>query len=68
MAMPADAKISIIKLSTIIKENKYKYLETEIEKMRYLKTTTVPVIVGALGMIKKVTDWYINTIPNRPTQ
>ena len=34
--------------------SKYKDLEIEIEKM-YLITTTVPVIMGALGMIKKRT-------------
>ena len=31
--------------------------------MWHLKTTTVPVIVGALGMIKKGTDKHINKIP-----
>ena len=33
--------------------NKYKELKIEIEKMWYLKTITEPVIVGALGVIKK---------------
>ena len=40
------------------KMSKYKDLEIEIEKMWHLKTT-----VGALGMIKKETDKYINKIP-----
>ena len=34
--------------------------------MWYLKTTTVPVILGALGMIKKETDKHIYKIPGSP--
>ena len=36
--------------------------------MWHLKTTTVPVIVGALGMIKKGSDKHINKIPGSPSQ
>ena len=36
--------------------------------MSYLKTTTMPVIVGALSMLKKGTDTHINKIPVSPTQ
>ena len=36
--------------------SKYKDLEIEIEKMWHLKINTMPVIVGALDMIKKGTD------------
>ena len=35
----------------------------DYEKMWYLKTITVSVIVGALGMIKKRTDKQINKTP-----
>ena len=35
------------------KFTKYKDLEMEVERMRGLKTTTVPVVMGALGTIKK---------------
>ena len=38
-----------------------------IEKMGYLKTTTMPMTVGALGIIKKGTDKHINNIPGRPS-
>ena len=35
--------------------------------MKHLKTTTVPVIVGTLGMIKKGKDKHINRIPDSPS-
>ena len=35
------------------KLNKYKDLEIEVERMWGLKTTTVPVVMGALGTVKK---------------
>ena len=36
--------------------------------MRHLKTTTtVPMIVGAQGIIKKRTDKHINKIPDSPS-
>ena len=47
---------------------RYKDREIEIEKMCHLKTTTVPVIGGALGMIKKGTHRHINKIPGSPRQ
>ena len=37
-------------------------MKIEIKKMWHLKTTTMPVIIGALGMIKKETDNYIKKI------
>ena len=46
---------------------KYKDLEIEIEKMWHLKTTTVPVILIALGIIKKETNKHINKIPGSPS-
>ena len=47
------------------KLTKYKDLEIEIEKTWGMKTTTAPVIIGALGliMIKKGTENYIGKIP-----
>ena len=41
---------------------KYKDLETEIAKMWKMKTKTIPVIVGPLGMIKNGTQKYVNEI------
>ena len=40
----------------------------KIEKMRHLKTDTVSVIVGVLGMMKKWTDKHINSKPGSYSQ
>ena len=45
------------------KISKYKNLEIEIEK-----TTSVPVITGILGMIKKGIDNHIKKIPCSPSR
>ena len=39
--------------------SKYQDLEIEIAKMWKMKTETIPVTVGALGMIKKGTQKYM---------
>ena len=56
MSMPSDSNISV----EFEKLSKYKDLEIEIAKMWKMKTKTIPVIVGALGMIKKGTQKYFN--------
>ncbi len=44
------------------KLSKYKGLGIEINRMWIMKTTTVPVVIGALGLMKK--DWtYTDEIP-----
>ena len=45
------------------KLSKYKDLEIEIVKMWKMKAKIIPVIVWALGMIKKGTQKYVNEIP-----
>ena len=45
------------------KLSKYKDLEVEIQRMWKLRTSTVPVIVGAFGMIKKGCQKHLDTIP-----
>ena len=44
------------------KLSKYKDLKIEIAKMWKMETKTIPVIMGALGMIKKGTQKYVNEI------
>ena len=60
ISVPSDANISTKEFE---KMRKYKDLEIETSKMWQKKTRTIPVIVGALGMIKKETKAYINEIP-----
>ena len=55
MSIPTEMKAF---LKTMEKLTKYKDLEIEIEK-----TTTVSVIIGAFGLIKKGTENYIGKIP-----
>ena len=59
MSAPEYDKISVKGYNKI---SKFKDQEMESEKIWHLKTTTVPVIMGALGMIKKRTDKHINKI------
>ena len=45
------------------KLSKYKDLEIEIEKTWGMKTTTIPKIIGALGLVKKGIENYTGKIP-----
>ena len=60
MSMPSDGSISVKEFE---KRRNYKDLEIEIAKIWKMKTKTIPVIKGALGMIKKGTQKYVNEIP-----
>ena len=42
-----------IALKEIEKKSKYKDLELEIQRMWYMKTVLIPVVVGAFGTVKK---------------
>ena len=64
MSVTADKNVSA---KVFEKFSKYKDLEIEIEKMWQLKTTTIPVVVGALGLIKKGTIDYLKKIPGEPS-
>ena len=45
------------------KLSKYKDLEIEISRMWDIKTDTTPVVIGALGLVKKALERYTNNIP-----
>ena len=64
VAVPADKNIY---LKEFQKLSKYKDLEIKATKMWKLKTKTMPVVIGALGMIKKVTQNFIDQIPGKPS-
>ena len=61
MSVPSDS--SNISAKEFEKLGKYKDLEIEIANMWKMKTKTIPVIVGALGMIKNGTEKFANEIP-----
>ena len=50
MTAPSDRNIAPKKME---KKSKYKDLELEIQRMCSLKTGVIPVVVGALGTVKK---------------
>ena len=57
--MPSDNNTST-KVSE--KRSKYKDLEIEITRMWQMKTETIPVVIGALGMIKKCSEKLVREI------
>ena len=58
--IPLDTNTSV---KTTEKLKKYKDLEIEVEGMWGLKTTKVPMVMEALGTIKKDMENYSNKIP-----
>ena len=50
MTVPSDRNIA---LKEIEKISKYKDLELEIQRMWHMKTIVIPVVVSALGTVKK---------------
>ena len=62
MAIPADRNTSV---KVAEKLSKYKDLEVEITKMWGLKTITVPVVIGALGVVKKGIEKHIDKIQGK---
>ena len=61
--MPSDRNVSLREYE---KNSKYKDLEIEIHKMWHLKTTVVPVVIGAFCMIKRKAEDHIKRIPGNP--
>ena len=59
MSIPSDRNVSI---KEVEKLSKYKDLEIEVSKMRQMKTSTGPIVIGALGLVKKGLKTYINQI------
>ena len=60
IAIPSDRNTSV---KVTEKLSKYKDLDIEIVRMWGTRTTTIPVVIGALGVIKKGTDKFTNKIP-----
>ena len=64
MTVPSDRNIV---LKEIEKKSKYKDLELEIQRMWQMKTMVIPVVVGALGTVKKGMVENIEKVAKRAT-
>ena len=53
--IPVDRNVSVAEFEKV---SKYKDLEIEVEKLCHMKTVTIPVVIGALGIIKEGTEKY----------
>ena len=62
VVVPSDQNIS---LKEFQKLSEYKDREIEVTKMWKLKTKIIPVVIGALGMIKKVSQNFIDQVPGK---
>jgi hypothetical protein len=60
MAIPSERNTSV---KVTEKLSIYKDLEIEINRMWGTKTTTIPVVIGALGLVKKRIEKYTDKIP-----
>ena len=58
--MPGDANVSAKEFE---KKYKYKDLELEIQRSWKMKTKIIPVVVGALGVIRTDFLMYLKEIP-----
>ena len=63
MSVPSNTNVS---LKIFEKLGKYKDLETEVTKTWHLNTTTLLVVIGALGMVAKTAPNYVSQIPGAP--
>ena len=60
MAVPSDKNT----LAKVVEElSKYKDLEIEIARLWKMETETIPVVIGALGDIRKGLEKYVDKIP-----
>ena len=60
ITIPSDRNVS---LKLVEKLSKYTDLEIEVSKMWKMKTTTLPVVIGELGVIKKGMRLTVEKIP-----
>ena len=63
VSLPDDKNVALKEAEKI---SKYKDLEIEINRMWNVKTKVVPVVVGALGTLRKDFAKGVELIPGRP--
>ena len=63
MSLPSDTNVS---LKIFENPSKYEDLYIEVTKMWHLKPTTLPVIIGALGMVAKTATNHLLQISRAP--
>ena len=59
MTVPCDKNVSIKEME---KKSKYKDIEIEIQRMWKMKTEVIPIVIGALGTIRKGMEDNILTV------
>ena len=62
VSVPSDTNTS---LKTYEKISKYKDLEIEIAKSWKYKVKTIPIVIGALGVINKSLKKYVKEVPGQ---
>ena len=62
MAVPSERNIAA---KEVEKLSKYKDLETEIGKMWNTKTIVIPLVIGALGIIRNGMKRYVEQLPGK---
>ena len=62
--MPSDKNVSS---KTFEKLSKYKDLEIEIGKTWHFRARIIPVVIGALGLVKKEIKEFFDKIPGIPS-
>ena len=62
VAIPTDRNTSV---KTFEKLSKYKDLDIELAKSWKCETKTIPIVIGALGVINKTTEKYLDEVPGR---
>ena len=60
VAVPSESNTSV---KVTEKLSKYKDLEIEISRMWCMKTQTIPVVIGSLGLVKKGLEKFSDRIP-----
>ena len=63
LKIPADKYLSVAEFEKL---SKHKDFEIDVEKLWHMKTVTIPVVIGASGMIKKGTEKHLEQIPGSP--